>query len=230
MNFIELMCKKSKDLSGEKIPTMVFFGDSVTQGCFDVYIDESEKCNTIFEADKSYQGYLNNILKEIFPNVPIASINAGISGDGTEGGLNRIERDVLCYKPDLVIVGFGLNDSVYLDEGIEKYRNNLSEIFRKIVDSGCKNTIFLTPNMMNTRVCCKLKDKMLREIAEMTMDIQNNGILDKYVEAGIDIADKYDAKVCDVYSRWKNRCCWSSFRRSGPGDRCYGAGGDTWLY
>lgn len=203
MKFIELMANKAKDLFNEKIPTMVFFGDSVTQGCFDVYIDEENKCNTNFDPNKSYQSYLNDILKGIFPNVPLASINAGISGDGTEGGLKRIDRDVLCYNPDLVIVGFGLNDSVCLEEGIEKYRNNLSDIFKKIKQKGCENIIFLTPNMMNTRESCRLKDKQLKEIAEMTMNIQNDGILDKYAEAGIEVAKENGVAICDVYSRWK---------------------------
>jgi acyl-CoA thioesterase I len=40
--------------------------------------------------------------------VPI--VNAGVSGDTTEGALNRLERDVLLRDPRVVIVGLGGND------------------------------------------------------------------------------------------------------------------------
>ena len=39
------------------------------------------------------------------------AINAGISGDTTEGGLGRIERDVLAHQPHVVVVELGVNDA-----------------------------------------------------------------------------------------------------------------------
>jgi acyl-CoA thioesterase-1 len=37
-------------------------------------------------------------------------VNAGISGDTTEGGLSRLDRDVLAHHPRLVVVELGVND------------------------------------------------------------------------------------------------------------------------
>ena len=37
--------------------------------------------------------------------------NAGISGDLTAGGLARLDRDVLTYRPKLVVVELGVNDA-----------------------------------------------------------------------------------------------------------------------
>jgi acyl-CoA thioesterase-1 len=37
-------------------------------------------------------------------------INAGVSGDTTEGALARIETDVMAHDPRIVIVGLGAND------------------------------------------------------------------------------------------------------------------------
>jgi acyl-CoA thioesterase-1 len=42
----------------------------------------------------------------------INAINAGISGDTTDGGLRRLERDVLAHRPRLVVVGLGVNDAL----------------------------------------------------------------------------------------------------------------------
>jgi acyl-CoA thioesterase-1 len=41
----------------------------------------------------------------------VQTINAGISGDTTDGGLRRIERDVLAHRPGVVVVGLGVNDA-----------------------------------------------------------------------------------------------------------------------
>ncbi len=37
-------------------------------------------------------------------------INSGICGDTAEGALRRLDRDVLRFRPDLVILAFGMND------------------------------------------------------------------------------------------------------------------------
>jgi acyl-CoA thioesterase-1 len=42
----------------------------------------------------------------------INAINAGISGDTTDGGLRRLERDVLAHRPRVVVVGLGVNDAL----------------------------------------------------------------------------------------------------------------------
>lgn len=46
----------------------------------------------------------------LYPEVPVNIVNAGISGDCAEGGLKRLERDVLSYNPDLIVVCYGLNE------------------------------------------------------------------------------------------------------------------------
>jgi lysophospholipase L1-like esterase len=40
----------------------------------------------------------------------IAIINAGVSGDTTEGALARLDTDVLAHDPRIVIIGLGGND------------------------------------------------------------------------------------------------------------------------
>lgn len=41
-------------------------------------------------------------LQEMFPNWKV--VNAGVPGDNTFDALNRIEEDVILYKPDFVTV------------------------------------------------------------------------------------------------------------------------------
>ena len=66
-------------------------------------------------------------------------INTGIGGDTADLMLARIDRDVLAYKPDLVIVTVGGNDSnPALQISHDHYHANLLEIHRRIADSGAE--------------------------------------------------------------------------------------------
>ena len=67
------------------------------------------------------------IFSVLFPNVPLNIINAGISGNNSTDGLNRLERDVIAYKPDLTVVCFGLNDNWKGADGIEASKEAAKE-------------------------------------------------------------------------------------------------------
>ena len=73
------------------VPPVVFLGDSITSG-------------HRLSADMAFPHRLGRVL-----GVPV--INAGISGDTTEGGVTRLERDVLAHHPRLVVVELGVNDA-----------------------------------------------------------------------------------------------------------------------
>ena len=132
MKIIEKIQEKQKDLYARKPITIAFLGDSVTQGCFDCYEPVPRKVETDFAAEWAYCEKVKKILNKLYPSVPFSVINAGISGGSAYTGLNRLERDVLSYSPDLVVVCFGLNDSGEGLNGIPDFKKRLSEIFGKI--------------------------------------------------------------------------------------------------
>ena len=71
--------------------------------------------------------------------------------------MDRFKTDVMDFRPNWVIINFGLNDA-YQDEGIKgkpriplvKYRENLEYFIKKIKDQG-GNVILLTPNPLGSR-------------------------------------------------------------------------------
>ncbi len=85
---------------------VVFFGDSITQG-------------------GHYVTYVEAFLMTRFPEKSFTIINHGISSETVSGtsesdhnprrpnALDRFERDVLGYKPDVLCACFGMNDGVY---------------------------------------------------------------------------------------------------------------------
>jgi lysophospholipase L1-like esterase len=101
MKFMKKMAQKAQDHSHYEGVTIAFLGDSVTQGCFEIYKTETDQIETIFDKRGSYEYHLFDMLCTLFPNVTVNIINAGISGDQAPRGLQRLERDVLRHEPDL---------------------------------------------------------------------------------------------------------------------------------
>lgn len=203
MNIINKLKEKQADLVHAKPVTIAFLGDSVTQGCFECYQTGENSLETVFDSKSAYPTRLREILAILYPNVQVNIINSGISGDGTFVGETRIERDVLAYKPDLVVVSYGLNDVHQGAEGIDGYCARLSKIFQKVIESGAE-CIFLTENMMNTDVSVHfLKDEYFTPIAAAFANLQNSGMLDRYFESAKKVAVECGVKVCDCYAKWK---------------------------
>ncbi|TXT33703.1 MAG: G-D-S-L family lipolytic protein [Planctomycetota bacterium] len=110
---------------GEKPVTIVCLGDSVTG----VYYHEIA-------------------IKLAIPKANVTVINAGISGNTTQNGLDRLDRDVLSKKPDLVTVSFGLNDMTRIPE--EQFRKNLETIVARCREAKA-DVVLCTPNaVINT--------------------------------------------------------------------------------
>lgn len=138
----------------------------------------------------------------LYPSVTLNIINAGISGDRACSGAERVERDVLSHKPDLTVVCYGLNDCAHEKTSLEEYITSLGNIFDKLKDSRC-DIIFMTPNMMNTKISPHLTDKDYIDIAERKAKLQNDGILDLFVDEAKKLCNERKIPVCDCYSLWK---------------------------
>ncbi len=77
---------------------VIAFGDSITFGG-----DASEER---LQFPRRYAQWV----QEQFPKAAIEFENGATGGDSTVQGLARLEEKVLSRKPDLVLVGFGMND------------------------------------------------------------------------------------------------------------------------
>jgi len=202
MKITQLMMEKALDNKRSGGVTIACLGDSVTQGCFEIYMKNEKESETVFEQEFAYHAYLKKILSALYPSVPVNIINAGISGTNAAFGYLRLERDVLRYNPDLVIVCFGLNDSGKGEEGIKEYTDALKNIFTDILKSGAE-VIFMTPNMMNTTVSPHITNECIIEVAQKIQNIQNGGVMDKYMEAAGSLCKTMQIPVCDCYEKWK---------------------------
>ncbi|MBR2908104.1 MAG: GDSL family lipase [Clostridia bacterium] len=167
---------------------VVIFGDSVSHGAFNGYID----------YESVYWNLLRKKLNQFRSYVPVNMINASIGGTTAKGSLARLERQVLIHEPDLVIVCFGLND---VNRSLEDYLSALETIFKRCTDAGL-DVIFMTPNMLNTYVADDTPQEHY-SYAIKTAEIQNSGKMDKYIAAAIALAKECGVAVCDCYASWK---------------------------
>lgn len=205
MRIIRKVAVKQSDIWNMPPVTIAFLGDSVTQGCFDVFTTESNQINTVFQQHSGYPHKVGIILRGLFPRSPVNIINAGLSGDNAVHALERLERDILSHNPDLVVISLGLNDSTQGLDYLPQYEAALSEILIKLIEKEIE-VIFMTQNMMNTYVSCHIKETTIRELAEKTCNIQNNGIFEQFVIAAKAVCQKHKVPVCDCYSKWKKLC------------------------
>ena len=182
------------------LPVIAFIGDSVTQGCFECFVDKNNQIDTIFRSHLAYSRLVADKLLAVYDKVPAVIVNAGISGDTARGISGRLSRDVLTFKPDLTIVSCGLNDSISGD--IDAYADSLKKIFIDLTQAGSE-VIFLTENMMCTYVPDTITDEILKSAARRSARLQNDGTLDKFFERAKSVAKECDVRVCDCYQKWK---------------------------
>jgi len=100
---------------------LVAFGDSLTAG-FGV------------EPGLSYPDYLQKEIEK--QGLHLRVVNAGVSGDTTTDGLNRV-GEVLTYKPAVVILEFGGNDGLR-GLPLDTTRSNLDQMIAGLRDGGAK--------------------------------------------------------------------------------------------
>ena len=206
MKIMQKIRTKAQDHFNNEGVTIAFLGDSVTQGCFEIYKKENNQIETVFDKRGSYEHHLFDMLCTLFPEVTVNIINAGISGDQAPRGLSRLERDVLRHEPDLTVVCYGLNDCGTKEGSVQKYTTALRGIFEKVRASGSE-LIFMTPNMMNTKISPYLSDPDFIKLATDCQRKQNEGYFDAHIDAARELCREMAIPVCDCYAIWKTLSC-----------------------
>ena len=202
MEIIEKIKKKANNLYEHRQPVIAFTGDSVTQGCFELYVKEEGVVKPVFNSSECYAEKVKKIFALLFPETNIMIVNAGISGNHAAIGSKRLRTDVLAHNPDLRVVCYGLNDSNDKEAGLEVYKSSLRKIFKDLKDAGSE-VIFMTPNMCTNRIDYSIKEKEIQNAAQRVMKTVNEGWLDKYIEEAKKVCDEEKVPVCDCYSIWK---------------------------
>jgi lysophospholipase L1-like esterase len=198
MRFAELL---KNNTSNDKIPCIAFLGDSVTQGVFEVY-EKNGKMEFVIDGICAYPTKVKEMLNKMYPETPVSFLNSGLNGSNATAGYERLIKDVIPNKPDLLVVCFGLNDSNAEMEGIETYKTALRNIFHAAKEADIE-TIFMTPNMFNTHSGKVEPGEILEPLAEVFAKRQLKGVFDAYMDAARQICREENVTLCDCYAIWK---------------------------
>lgn len=201
MKLVDSIISKQSSRLTERQPVIAFMGDSVTQGCFEIY-DKNGKIEPKVRSMHAYHEKLKEIFAILYPDVPICTVNAGMSGDCAKNGVELLENDVLSHDPDLVIVCYGLNDSMEGAAGLDEYKESLAKIFKRIQASG-SDVIFMTPNMRTRSMDEPFEEKILYDAAAAVIKNEEEHWLDTYIYAARAVCREYGVNVCDCNRIWK---------------------------
>ena len=106
----------------------VAFGDSITDG---------------YGVPSGFVSFLTEQISKAHPDLNLVTINAGMSGDTSQGGLYRLGRDVIEHRPDLVTINFGVNDA-FSSISPQQFSDNLRDMTSRIRDAGCDRVLMLS--------------------------------------------------------------------------------------
>lgn len=168
---------------------IVAFGDSVTHGA----VGPGE-----IDYETVYWNRLRKKINGVRNYVPVNVINSGIGGINAKQSLPLMENRVFAHNPDLVIICFGLND---VNGSLEDYLDSLKEMFKCCKEHNT-DTVFMTPNMLNTYVSGNT-DPKFADYAAVTAEMQTNGKMDLYMQSAVKLAESMSVTVCDCYGEWK---------------------------
>ena len=202
MNITKRIAEKLQNPLGSAPIVIGFIGDSVTQGCFEIYHTKEDHIATVYNAQEGYHHKLQQLFDTVFPPATVSILNAGISGDNASSGAKRVGRDIIARKPDICVVSFGLNDSGKGVDGIDAYRTALGSIFTQLKEENIE-TIFMTPNMMATYLAKEGLDERWREALADIPQRQISGTMDRYMDAAREVCAEHGVTVCDCYRRWQ---------------------------
>ena len=121
---------------GETV-TVVALGDSLAAGM-----------GLAQPTQEAYPAIFRSVLQRRYPRAHVRLVGAGIPGDTAEGGAGRVERDVLRYHPDLVVIQFGGNDHGRR-RSPDEFRLDLHEIIKKVRAGSSAQILIATPPIIS---------------------------------------------------------------------------------
>lgn len=151
-------------------PAIVCFGDSIT--------------------NRGYPAELAKILG-------VEVLNAGIGGNTTRQGLRRMEKDVLDFRPKLVVILFGTNDSRLADQDVhvplDQYTANLAKMIESCVARQIRVALCTVPPIDSEPYFERHDEENFAKAGGLQK------VLDDYRDATLQVAKKYDLPVIDLH-------------------------------
>lgn len=171
---------------------IVCHGHSVPAGYF---------ATPMVDSMNAYPHLLHMGLKHRYPFAVINVIVSAIGGENSEAGSKRFATDVLCHRPDIITIDYGLNDRRM---GLEKASQAWSVMIEEALAAKAK-VLLLTPTPDSTQSgrAPIEEQKLLQEHAKQIRRLASQysvGLVDSF-KACMDYSKHHD--LSDILS-WGN--------------------------
>jgi acyl-CoA thioesterase I len=170
----QFLQKTQAKLESGKSLKIVAFGDSITAG------GEATTPALIF-----WQRWAD-YLQHKYPQAQVTAINGATGGDTTIQGLQRLKAKVLDQKPDLVLIGFGMNDHNIGGLTIPQFEKNLTDMIERIRNETGSEVVLFSTFPPNPK--WKFGSHHMRDYARATSAV----------------AERNQCAYADVFNNWES--------------------------
>lgn len=177
----------------DKAATYVAIGDSVTEGSMEYEVVDRERV---------YHQVFGRLVERRYPHLSVTVINAGLGGETIVQSRSRWESDLFRYQPDLVSIGYGLNDAHAGRDGLGVYTQTLHDLIQQVKLRLKADILLLTPGMMIKRDNPNVHPNH-RTLLPHFLQTFEAGYLPLYREAVLKVAGGENVACLDIYGLWE---------------------------
>jgi lysophospholipase L1-like esterase len=135
-------------------------------------------------VSRAYLGYLQDMISTRYPHARFSMINAGIPGDTAEGGLHRLDYDIIARNPDCVLIQFALNDA-FAGYPPQEFEGNIRSMIERIRSATGADIILVTSVCLN--------------------DEREDRFIDQYYDKLEKLSEEYGLPLAAVHKYWKEK-------------------------
>ena len=146
-----------------------------------VAIGDSLTCGWM--VGKGYTAFLKDMLIVNFPGSMVQMIDRGVPGGTAEGGLSRIENQVITHGPDLVLIQFAINDA-FSGYSVPEFSEYIIAMISKITQETSADILLVTSG---------------------ALDDSDRKLVGRYYDALQDIAKDKDIPIALVHEYWERK-------------------------
>lgn len=163
-------------LAGNAPIRYVVYGDSISTGQ-----------EALLENEAYFHRFVNHMKR--ISDSEITLINKSIGGETSRQGVDRFKLDVLAQNPDIVSIGYGMNDMCIkngvADISLDEFRTNITEMVSLAMEIG-SDVVLITPCLPNPSW------------------FYSNPDVKAYSEVLRSVAREYKIALADVQRLWEN--------------------------
>lgn len=110
-------------------------------------------CGDSITEQRLYSLFIEDYLLMCQPALKVDVVQFGWSGETSWGFLKRMENDVICFKPTVVTICYGMNDGGYTGPDanrLSQYRQAMDEIVKGFKAAGVRLIVVGSPGAVDT--------------------------------------------------------------------------------